>query len=67
MRTIIELLAYSWVTLLIMLLILRFLNKALGNPVPLLIIGLVLIISWAASIYKLSELLDKRFSRKEGN
>ncbi len=65
MRTIIELLAYSWVTLLIMLLILRFLNKALGNPVPLLIIGLVLIISWAASIYKLSELLDKHFSRKD--
>lgn len=65
MRTIIELLAYSWVTLLVMLLILRFLNKALGSPVPLLIIGLVLIISWAASIYKLSELLDKQFSRKD--
>jgi|GEM_PF-998456 len=64
MRTIIELLTYSWATLMAILFVLRLLNKALGSPVPLLFIGLILIFSWAAGIYKLGEVLDKRNSRE---
>ncbi|GGP20064.1 hypothetical protein GCM10007981_06630 [Thermocladium modestius] len=64
MRTSLSLLAFSWATLVAVLLLLRFMNEELGGYIPLLVAGLVLIFLWAAGVYRLAKSLEERMMRK---
>ena len=64
MRTSLSLLVFSWATLLVILLLLRFMNEELGGYIQLLVAGLALIFLWAFSVYRLAKSLGKRVMRK---